>query len=497
MHVCMGGVTPTPEVCDGLDNNCNGTIDDGIAPGGACGSSVGACRQGTLMCSGGSMRCMGGTGPTAETCNGIDDDCDGTVDNGFNLMSDPNHCGSCTNSCTSLAHAVVSCTAGACGIVACQTGYYNLDGNMANGCEYACQYSSATEICNGLDDNCNGTTDEGVTAPAGFCRTAGPCAGSTPTCRSTGPSPGWTCNYPASVQVDPMTGQPVAVESLCDGIDNNCNGGVDESFTNLGTSCNNGGVGACGATGSYVCNSAHSSTTCNAPPPGTGSQELCDGQDNDCDGSTDETATTPGTNPSYVVTPWVRVGGTAANPVWMMAYEASRPAATTSSPGTLTTRACAVNNVLPWTNLTEPQASAACTAIGARLCTGTEWQTACQRGASCTWSFRTSCSTYANTTCNTVDHDASHVMLPTGSLTDCLSTFATAIPASTMGVYDMSGNIKEFVTTSTSGVYELRGGSYNNLAFGDTCTFNWTSVDNTFEFVNAGFRCCYTGTTPP
>ncbi len=84
--LCVGGrfqactpAMPTPEVCDGVDNNCDGMIDNG-APGAACG--VGQCRR-LVVCAGGRLpMCVPGT-PSPEACNGMDDDCDGEVDEGF------------------------------------------------------------------------------------------------------------------------------------------------------------------------------------------------------------------------------------------------------------------------------------------------------------------------------------------------------------------------------------------------------------------------------
>jgi hypothetical protein len=489
--VCMGAVTPQPERCDSRDNDCNGMIDDGIASMGSCGSNVGACRAGTLSCVGGNTQCVGATLASAERCNGIDDDCNGVVDNGFDLQNDPANCGRCGNACAAAANAVVACRAGTCQLIACAPGFYNIDGNAANGCEYACTFQGSTEVCNGRDDNCNGMVDEGVTAPANFCRSTGLCAGATATCMG---ALGFVCNYDARVELDPMTRQPVAVETRCNGIDDNCNGATDESFSNLGTMCSNGGTGACGATGVFRCTADGRSTECSAPPRGMPGVETCDGQDNDCDGLIDETATSPGANPSFVATSWVSLGANR----WMMAYEASRPGATATSQGTATARACSRSGVLPWTNLTGPQAEAACAAIGAQLCTAAEWQSTCEGTTSCDWSYNSvapACDTYSSTTCNGVDNDIDSAMpgiqnglLPTGNRTNCR-------PAN-RAIFDLSGNAKEF-TQASAGVYNLRGGSYNNLAFGTTCQFAFTRVDNQFRFVNAGFRCCFTGVTPP
>src|SRR5678815_1024487 len=85
-------------------------------------------------------------------------------------------------------------------------------------------------------------------------------------------------------------GSPVS--ELCNAIDDNCNGMVDETFTTLGNGCNVG-VGACQRFGTTVCASGGATTTCSvtAGSPGT---ESCNGIDDNCNGSTDETFTTLG-----------------------------------------------------------------------------------------------------------------------------------------------------------------------------------------------------------
>jgi hypothetical protein len=75
------GVT-FPETCNGIDDNCNGLTDEGNPGGGAaCSTGLpGVCDPGTTACLASALVCVGDRGPGAERCNGLDDDCDGSVD---------------------------------------------------------------------------------------------------------------------------------------------------------------------------------------------------------------------------------------------------------------------------------------------------------------------------------------------------------------------------------------------------------------------------------
>ncbi|HVZ94161.1 MAG TPA: putative metal-binding motif-containing protein [Phycisphaerales bacterium] len=122
-----------------------------------------------------------------EQCNGIDDNCDLQIDEGFDLNSDFSNCGQCGYSCYR-PHAVMACVAGECVFQFCDEGWADIDGNPENGCEtelidldmdgwYSYQdcddtdqdvYPGAPERCNTIDDNCDGQNDEGFDLNSDF-----------------------------------------------------------------------------------------------------------------------------------------------------------------------------------------------------------------------------------------------------------------------------------------------------------------------------------------
>lgn len=77
---CEGGI-PGPEFCNGIDDDCDGGVDNLIAVSCELSNTFGTC-PGTLACGDGGVESCQGTEPQAEICNAIDDDCDGDLDEG-------------------------------------------------------------------------------------------------------------------------------------------------------------------------------------------------------------------------------------------------------------------------------------------------------------------------------------------------------------------------------------------------------------------------------
>ena len=96
---CGGEVLPSPEICDGLDNDCNGQVDDNITPlscytGPNGTAGVGLCKAGIQTCTGGKWgACTDEVLPVAEVDgNGLDDNCNGIKDEGFQCKDErPTH----------------------------------------------------------------------------------------------------------------------------------------------------------------------------------------------------------------------------------------------------------------------------------------------------------------------------------------------------------------------------------------------------------------------
>jgi hypothetical protein len=172
MNVCTPG-SPSTETCNGLDDDCDGPVDETL---GTLSCGTGACAQTVNSCVNGQPNVCTPGSPSIETCNGVDDDCDGVVDEDLGSLS----CG--TGACARTIDSCLNgqpnvCTPGTPGTEICNNidddcdgaidedfdldldGFTTCNGDCNDGA--ATTYPGAPEFCNGADDNCNLVADEG------------------------------------------------------------------------------------------------------------------------------------------------------------------------------------------------------------------------------------------------------------------------------------------------------------------------------------------------
>jgi hypothetical protein len=507
--ICRGATEPREEVCNGKDDDCDGVVDgtvitpavecgddndctevDGIClpleqgdgsvcalpsadSGDACSvpkpppkGATSACRAGLTECHGGMLLCEGAVTrlPSVPDTCGVDQNCDGALDNtNLTLLTT---CGSCSKDCTRQGpNAAWTCESDGDGSYqcvqhGCNDGWYECKADDGIQCETYCQ-PTGSEVCNGVDDDCDCEVDEDVTADArsvcGVRSTANP-----------GCNPGvecddgqWECTFSDPDICGDADGCAGTTDDTCDDKDNDCDGVVDNAFAEQkGTTCVKT-QGECEETGTRVCN-ALGELECNAPDPEIGT-EICNGKDDDCDGNIDETiADKEADDDNYVVPDLVALGDSGP---WIFAYEASRPDATDATQGSGNgyfdvapsgegrdaTIACSAPDRMPWTNVSPWEAEQTCQAIGGRICRPSDWETACLGSpGTCSYGFL-GCETASNYDdgpfCNLgAFHADDDALLPTASteLRDCAALW-TGTNGNALDAFDITGNAREAV----------------------------------------------------
>ncbi len=289
------------ERCDGIDNNCNGEVDEGVEltwyadadrdgfgdPDSAyagCEGETGAVPNGNDCDDAEPERYPG----NVEICDGIDNDCDGELDEGLlsSWWTDADNDGFGDPGTE---------------VVACRQppGTADNDGDCDDSA--APVNPDALEICDGIDNDCDGSTDGPDAAGRGtwFLDADGDGHGDPD-------SPLSACTQPANSVTDATDCDDADFDinpdgnEVCDSIDNDCDGLVDNDDPSWDRS--SGGtwyrdtdgdgygdaaspVQACDAPAATVRDATDCDDSTSAVHPSAA--EICDGQDNDCDGAGD------------------------------------------------------------------------------------------------------------------------------------------------------------------------------------------------------------------
>jgi hypothetical protein len=270
---CLGQITPEPEGCNGLDDDCDELVDEHVVLGSCESDAQGSCAVGMLRCIDGGSVCESTVAPAAETCNDVDDDCDGNTDE---------------SSAVACYSGAAGCTPGEPQFVCmgtCRAG----ESACVDGALQACagEVVPASDECEGTDEDCDGGIDEG-------CQCLN---GATQACYSgpAGTADVGICRRGMQTCADGAFGtcsgavMPGVESCANEGADDDCDATADD-IAGRGDPCIvSANHGLC-RNGALQCQAGALACVTPQPPPnaGTTAEALCDGRDEDCDGTVDD-----------------------------------------------------------------------------------------------------------------------------------------------------------------------------------------------------------------